>query len=167
MVFSAILFYVLAAVIVISAIMSARSTNLVHSAFFMILSFLGIAGIYLTLSADFLAVVQVLIYVGAISVLMVFGVMLTRRGNIKESNLFNKYRVAATVVACALFVVMAGSAVMTQWKLSDVAPPETTVEQIAALLMGDYVIPFEAAGVMLLMALIGSIIIGKGVKSSK
>ena len=165
--FSAILFYVLAAVILGAAILAARSTNLVHSAFLMILSFLGIAGIYLTLNADFLAVVQVLIYVGAISILLVFGVMLTRRGNIQESNLFNRYKIAAAGVACALFAVIAASAVVTHWKVSDAAPPQNTVEQIAGLLLNEYVVPFEAAGILLLVALIGSIIIGKGVKISK
>jgi NADH-quinone oxidoreductase subunit J len=147
--------------------MSARSTNLVHSAFFLVLTFLGVAGIYVLLNADYLAVVQVLIYIGAISILLVFGVMLTRRGDVNESNLFNRYKNQALVVTFGLFVIMAVSAVMTQWKVSTAEPPQSTIMLISNILLNEQVIPFEAAGILLLSALIGAIIIGKGVNNSK
>lgn len=162
-----VLFYVLAAVILASSIKAARSTNLVHSAFFTILSFLGVAGIFLLLYADFLAMAQVLVYVGAISVLLVFGIMLTRRGNINESNLFNKYRFTAAAVGAALFLTISISAVSSKWAVIDPTPAESTVLQIANLLLSDFALPFEAAGVLLLAAMVGSIIIGKEVSKKK
>lgn len=165
--FTVIIFYLLALVILVSAAMSARSTNLVHSAFFLVLTFLGVAGIYVMLNADYLAIVQVMIYVGAISVLLVFGVMLTRRGEVNESNLFNRYKNPGLAVAFCLFIVMAASAVMTQWKISNAEPPESTIMLISNILLNENVVPFEAAGILLLSALMGAIIIGKGVKNSK
>ena len=139
------------------------TTNLVHSALFMVSTFLGVAGIYLLLSADFLALVQLLVYVGAISVLLVFGVMLTRRGNINESNPFNKYKFIGGLIVFALFLIAERFILLTQWVRSDINPPQTTVAQIADLMLNDYVVPFEIAAILLLVAMVGAIIIGKGV----
>lgn len=164
---STIIFYVLALVILVSAAKAALSTNLVHSALFVVLTFLGVAGIYLLLYADFLAVVQVLVYVGAISVLLVFGVMLTRRGDISKSNLFNKYRLVAAITAGSLFVIVVWSVLATGWKQSAGIPQASTVEKIANIMFNEYVVPLEAVGILLLIAMIGAIVIGKGVNNSK
>lgn len=164
---STIMFYLLAIIILGSAAMMVLSNNIVHSALFMVSSFLGVAGIYVMLYADFLALVQLLVYVGAISVLLVFGVMLTRRGNINESNLFNRYKYVGGLVVFALFVIVEYFALLTKWAPSDINPPQTTVAQIADLLLKDYVVPFEAAAILLLVAMIGAIIIGKGVNDSQ
>jgi NADH:ubiquinone oxidoreductase subunit 6 (subunit J) len=167
---TSIVFYILAIIIIASAIMMVKSKNLVHSALFIILTFIGIAGIYILLNADFLAMVQIFIYVGAISVLMVFGVMLTRRGDISKSNLFNKYKYIALLVVGSLFALVLFAIIMLNssvFKISESAPPESTVAPIANLLLNEYVIPFEIAGLLLLIAMVGAIIIGKGVNKTK
>jgi len=155
-------FFLLAAVIVAFAILMVSSRNLVHSALFMVAVFIGIAGIYAMLSADFLAVAQVLIYVGAISVLLVFGVMLTRRSDMKSSNPGNNHKLGAFLTAVGLFGVLTWKVLSTEWPAASVQPAETTVGQIADLMLGKYVVPFEAAAVLLLVALAGAIILGKG-----
>ena len=165
--FSAILFYVVAALMLFFATMMVVSTNLVHSALYMVVAFVGVAAVYAMLSADFLAAVQLLVYVGAISVLLVFGVMLTRRGDIRSSNPFNRYKYVGLIVVAALFGVFYRFVALTEWPTSEVAPASTTVAQIADLLLNQYVVHFEAAAILLLVAMVGAIIIGKGVSSSQ
>ena len=114
------------------------------------------------LSADFLAVVQVLIYVGAISVLLVFGVMLTRRADMASSNPSNNHKLGAFLTAIGLFGVLTWKVLSTEWAVTSAQPAESTVGQIADLLLGKYVVPFEAAAVLLLVAMAGAIILGKG-----
>ncbi len=164
---STILFYLFAAVILISAFKMVQSANLVHSALYMIASFIGVACVFLLLYADFLALVQILVYVGAISVLLVFGVMLTRRGDILESNPFNSLKLAGILVSAALFLMLGRLILLTDWKLTAPAATSGTINQITDLLLGDYALPFEAAGILLLVALIGAIIIGRGVENKK
>ena len=164
---SSIIFYILSLIIIVSAIKMVSSTNLVHSALFMVLAFIGVAGIFITLYADYLALVQILVYVGAISVLLVFGIMLTKRANMNDSNLFNKYKIPAAIVSFALFAALAYFTLLSNFSGSKSIPPEGTVNQISSLLFNNYLIAFETAGVLLLVALVGAIIIGKGVNNSK
>lgn len=159
---STILFYVLSFIILLSAIMMVFSKNLIHSALFMVVTFLGVAGIYLELAADFLAMAQILIYVGAISVLLIFGVMLTRRNNISESNLFNKYKYPAGIVTVALFLIVSHFLFWADWKSQVKGSVQGTTAQIADLLLNHFFVPFEISGILLLVALIGAIVIGKG-----
>lgn len=161
----AIVFWILAAVILGFALAMVLSRNLVHSAIFMVVTFIGVAGIYLTLSADFLAIMQVLVYVGAISVLLVFGVMLTRRGDIGMSNLFNKYKWTGALVAMVLFGILGRLIMQSSWSLSSTTVPATTIGPIADLMMSTYVVPFEVAALLLLAAMVGAIILAKGVKN--
>lgn len=163
----AIVFGVLAAIILGSALAMVLSKNLVHSAIFMVVTFIGVAGIYLTLSADFLAVMQILVYIGAISVLLVFGVMLTRRGDIATSNLFNKYKLSGAAVALLLFVVLGRLIMKSSWTISNYTVPDSTIGPIADLMMNTYVVPFEVAAILLLVAMVGAIIVAKGVKNSR
>lgn len=164
---SALLFYGLSLIILSSAVMMVFSKNLIHSALFMIVTFLGVAGLYLTLAADFLAMAQIVIYVGAISVLLIFGVMLTRRSNIKESNLFTKYKYPAGIVAAALFLTIAHFEYWAEWKVQVKSVGEGTTARIADLLLNNYAISFEISGILLLVALIGAIVIGKGEGNTK
>jgi len=160
-----VVFFILAAIILGSALAMVLSKNLVHSAIFMVITFLGVAGIYLMLSADFLAVMQILVYIGAISVLLVFGVMLTRRGDITTSNLFNRYKFSGALVAAALFAVLARLIQKSDWTVSQYTLTETTIDPIADLMMNSYVVPFEVAAILLLVAMVGAIIVAKGVKN--
>lgn len=162
-----VVYWILAVVILGAALAMVLSKNLVHSALFMVVTFIGVAGIYLMLSADFLAAMQILVYVGAISVLLVFGVMLTRRGDIAMSNLFNKYKIVAGVICLGLFLILERLIMTSTWQPSIFSAPESTVGPIADLLMTKYVVPFEVAALLLLVAMVGAILVAKGVKQSR
>lgn len=162
-----VLFYLIAALILLAALKMVFSKNLVHSILYMAATFIGIAFIYVLLQADYLAIVQILIYVGAISVLFVFSIMLTRRDSMKVSSPFNKYAGFAGIVVPAILLLFGRIILLTEFDTSAQAAGESTILPIAQLLLNDYVLPFEIAGLLLLIALIGAIIIGKGVNDPK
>jgi len=131
--------------------------NLLHAVLFLILSFVGIAGVYITLSADFVAVVQVLIYAGAIAVLMIFAVMLTPRsardnaGNMLQGP---SLALAGLLVAGITFVVLE-----TDWREASRGPFDATAAEIGEALVSPFVLPFEIASVLLVVAMIGAIVL--------
>jgi len=159
-----VLFYIFAALILFSALKMIFSSNLVHSILFMVATFIGIAFIYVLLQADYLAIVQILIYVGAVSVMFVFGVMLTRRDSMEVSNSFNRYQGLAGLAALATLIILGRIILITQFGTAPQVAGDSTIRYISSLLLNDYVIPFEVSGILLLIAMIGAIIIGKGVK---
>ena len=130
----------------------------------MVATFVGIAFIYVLLQADYLAIVQILIYVGAVSVMFVFGVMLTRRDSMEVSNSFNRYKGLAGLAALATLIIFGWIILITQFGTAPQVAGDSTILFISSLLLNDYVIPFEVSGILLLIAMIGAIIIGKGVK---
>lgn len=163
---NAIAFYVLAAHILASALLVIMVRDIVHSVLWLAVCFIAMAGLFLTLNADFLAAVQVMVYAGAVCIMVVFGIMLIRRGHMGETNMFNgQTKVAAFVVALVL-VLCGGLSARTQWVLAPDKVPSDTVGAIATLLLSKYVIPFETAALLLLVALIGAIILAKEVKPS-
>lgn len=164
---SPVFFWILAVVVVVSALAMVLSKNIVHSALWLVLSFVGVAGVYMLLEADFLAAVQLLVYAGAISILLVFGVMLTRRGDMKESNLFNGYKVAGGIVSAVLLLVIGNMVLQGTWEISTAAAPASTVGPLAELMLGDFVVPFEVAALLLLVAMVGAIILARGVKEGQ
>ncbi len=154
-------YYILAAIIIGSGVMVVSMKNIFHSALFLVLCFFGVAGIYILLSAEFIAAVQVLIYVGAITILMIFAIMLTARlysAQIKQSN---EQVVPGLIIVSALLVITIFALSKTTWKLSSQAPETQTVAEIGKLLMTTYVLPFEIVSVVLLSALIGAIVIAR------
>ncbi len=166
---SPVIFWVLAVVTVGAGLAVALTRNIVHSALFLVLTFIGTAGFFMLLEADFLAAVQILIYAGGVSVLLVFGVMLTRHGNIKLSNPLNRYKITGGIVAALLLLLTGGLILYSEWEVSPEAlrEQESTVSAIAVSMLSEYVIPFEAAALLLLVALIGAVLLAKGVKHSK
>lgn len=161
---SPITFWIVAGITILAALAVVSLKNLVHSALWLIAAFVGVAATYLMLEAEFLAAVQVLVYAGAISILIVFGVMLTRRGDIRESNMFTKYRISGGVVSLGLFLIIASAVLKSKWVISQEAVPANSVNLLAHNLLGQYVIPMEVAAILLLVALIGAIIIAKEVR---
>lgn len=161
------LFYFIGLLIVVTALLTVFSRNLVHSALYMIVTFIGVACIYVMLQADFLAIVQIMVYVGAISILLVFGVMLTRRENMGDSNQFNRYGLTAFIVAVFFFIIVTRLVLTSKWNVTASEPVQSTAGQIADLLFGVNIVPFEIAGVLLLVAMAGAIILGKGADDSK
>jgi len=164
-----IAFWLLAFVTLGSGLAVVYLTNIVHSALALIVTFLGIAGIYLTLNADFLAAVQILVYAGAVSILIVFGIMLITRGDgrMSETNTFGKYKYTALLVVTALFGVISYYIIRTPWQVETGAILEDTMGQIAEILLGHYVIPFELAAILLTVAMVGAIVIAREVKNPK
>jgi len=162
-----IAFYVLALLTIGSALGVVLFRNIVHSALCLVVTFIGVAGIYLTLQADYLALTQILVYGGAVSVLIVFAVMLIQRGTIKQTNLFGRLFIPAGIVAFALLVVIIRIFILQQWTLSTRNVPDETVTGIAELMLTPYAIPFEIVAVRLLVPMILAIVIGKEVKESK
>jgi NADH-quinone oxidoreductase subunit J len=182
-----IFFYLFAAAIVASAGLVCFSRNIVHAAFALLVTFFGVAGIYVLLSADFLAVSQILIYVGGILVLLVFGVMLTNRVTNIDLRSALSARIPAFIICGALLVLLISFLTSAHWIKYDEMPwkkspwnksaieqtttplqgsatelvnqqgSQGTSAEIGKLLMTDYLLPFEVISMVLLVALIGAV----------
>jgi NADH-quinone oxidoreductase subunit J len=153
-----IAFWVLAAVTVAAALAVVFLRVLFRAALSLVLCFLAVAGIFVTLSADFLAAVQILIYVGAISVLIILAIMLTRE--VQRGSLSNRYRLPALAIAIIFTVVMGLVLTNTPWSLSSEAPLEPTTAPLANNLFSEgFALPVEIAAAVLLAAILGAIIL--------
>jgi len=150
-------FYVLSAITLISALMVAVVRDIIHAVLFLILSFIGVAGLYITLSADFVAVVQVLIYAGAISVLMIFAVLLTPRSD--RDNAPVSYAAPLSVLAGLLGAVIIFVGLDTDWRQVEGDRFGQTAAEIGQALLDPYALPFEVASIVLVVAMIGAIIL--------
>ena len=155
----AIAFWILASLAVISSAAVVLLRDIFRASLFLILSFLAVAGIYILLQADFLAVAQVLIYVGAISVLLIFAIMLTR--DTQQGNPSNRLSAPGAFLAGVIFSAIIVAIFTTDWPLSSGTPPESTTELLADALFNRFVLPFEVASVLLLAAMIGAIVIAR------
>lgn len=139
-------------------------SNIVYSAFLLGLVFISISGIYVLLNADFVAAAQILIYVGAVNVLILFAIMLVNKQE-DFSELPGRWiRQGATALVCVgLFILLATMALVTPWNLSTTSPAvvENTTVEIGKHFFSDYLLPFELASVLLLMAMVGAIILAR------
>ncbi|TGE32824.1 NADH-quinone oxidoreductase subunit J [Desulfosporosinus sp. Sb-LF] len=145
------------------------SKNIVHSALYLALSFSGVAVLYVLMNADFLAAVQLLIYTGAVSIMVVFAVMLTLRGEICDSNLENRKWGWGALVSGLVFIMIA-LVILTNsdWRILPTAwTSGGSAADMSLLLLTQFMIPFEVAAVLLTVALAGAVILAKGVKESK
>ncbi len=143
-----------------AAVLTVTSRNLVHAALFLAVSLAGIAGVFLVLRADFLAMVQLVVYVGAVAVLFLFGLMLTRAPIGREA-LDSQHRGLALGVSGALFVVLSWLIVDA---FGDVRVETVTGPRIGELglaLFRDWVLPFEVLSMLLLAALVGAIVLSR------
>jgi len=151
-----LVFWFVAAITIISAGLVVLNNQLIYSAVALLFTLFGVAGIYVFLWADFLAVVQVVVYVGGILVLLIFGIMLTNK--ITSVNISNT-SVQKSIGSIVLFVFIAGLGFMvakTPWVSVANSEPIQTTETIGRLLMIDYLLPFEVASLLLLGALISA-----------
>jgi len=161
---SSFVFWPIAFLILVCAVGVIHSKNIIHSALLLILTFIGISVIYILLEADFLALVQILIYAGAISILFVFAVMLTRRSEMKNSNPFNKLRWVGLTFCSVFFMLIARLILVSHFTYENIEM-QNTIGPIAEGLLGNYMISFEISSILLLMAMVGAIILAKGVKN--
>jgi NADH-quinone oxidoreductase subunit J len=155
----ALVFYLFALVTVGSAAVVVLARSLIYSAFALLFTFFGVAGLYVILGADFLAATQLLVYVGGILVLLLFGVMLTHK--LYDLDLRSEVTQfgAGAIVALGVFVILSWTAVGTEWATSSPRPPAPTTREIGQLFLGTFLLPFEAASILLLVALIGAAMI--------
>lgn len=153
--------YLLMALSLLAAIGVVTFRNIFHSALALAGTLLGVAGIYLALRADFLAVVQVLLYVGAVMTLILFAIMLTHRLGDQTIPQANRQSGPA-LVGLLIFMALLGSLFLkTNWPISQAALTPVTALTLANALLGEYVFPFEVVSIVLLAALIGAVVIAR------
>jgi NADH-quinone oxidoreductase subunit J len=137
--------------------------NLFRSALALVLSFVGVAGFYVLLEAELLAMIQILVYVGAIAILIIFAIMLSRRLMSSETLPWNEQWVGAVIVAVVLFAALVFILIRVDWPTAEASVPADSISQLGQALVSPdfYVLPFEVASVLLLVALVGAVIIAR------
>jgi len=159
---STIVFAVIALITVGSGVVVVFANKLIHAVFALLFTFFGTAGLYIFLGADFVAGAQVMVYVGGILVLMVFGVMLTNR--IYDSRILaDRVNFKRSVVVVGVgFALLAGVMLKTPWNAAPSEELASSTAEIGSLLMTTYLLPFEVAAMLLLAALIGASMLASG-----
>jgi len=154
-------FWIMAVVAVLAALGVVFLRNVFRAALALVLCFITVAGLYLTLSADFLAAVQILVYVGAISVLIILAIMMTRE--VQQGSPSNRMKLPAFIVAVILLGIMVYTVTSTSWKIAGEAPLSPTTAPLALKLFseGGFILPVEIAAVLLLAAILGAIVIAR------
>ena len=155
-----LIFYGLSALLIVGALAVVLLPRIIHAALTLVLFFIATAGIFILLHAEFIAVAQVIIYAGAITVLVLFAVMLTQRSQSPESNPFNAQHAIAAVVAVATFAALL-PAVLSAPGANNPGSNADLVPVLGELMLGQWILPFEISSVLLLAALIGAIVIAK------
>ncbi|MFN3926096.1 MAG: NADH-quinone oxidoreductase subunit J [Pseudanabaenaceae cyanobacterium] len=154
---------ILSATLTGSAMAVVISPNIVYSAFLLGLSFISVSGLYILLNGDFVAAAQVLIYVGAVNVLILFAIMLVNKKQPYRPLKLGMVRNLATAVVCVgLFALLTVTVTSTPWQVTPtIAVLPSTLVVLAQHFFSDYLLPFELASVLLLIALIGAIILAR------
>lgn len=156
-----IAFFVFALFAIGGAVLMLSFTKVVHMVVALAFTFLSIGGIYVLLQAEFIAFVQVLIYSGAITILMLFGIMMTRHNDVEKEKSGRAHRLLAFIGAAALFGMIYYAIRQTSWSGESANFTENNTKAIGDLLYHQYVIPFEIVSVLLTVALIGAILLAK------
>ena len=153
-------FVIIAVLTIASAVAAMTMRNLVRCALSLILTFAGLAAAYLQLEAQFVGFAQILVYVGAVAILIVFAILLTRGSEAPQQPIVSSGWKVGCIVAAAVFALLAWMIAATRaLPTKPSAPPEITVHQIGDQLMTKYILPLEVVGLLLTAALIGGVII--------
>lgn len=156
------IFYFFALITLVSGGITVASRNIIYSAFSLLFTFFGVAGIYVLLNADFIAVSQILIYVGGILVLMLFGVMLTNNVISVEMKTGTLQTTPAVLLSAVVAGLLCGVFYATDWRIVRGVPAvATTTNSLGEMFMTTYLLPFEVASVVLLVALLGAALIAR------
>ena len=155
-------FWFVAAITVMSAAFVVLNNQLIYSAVALLFTLFGIAGLYVFLWADFIAGIQILVYVGGILVLVIFGIMLTNK--IRSVRISHKsiQQGVGGVITFWLFIFLFIALFKAPWAISTAVEPSGTVREIGILLLTDFLLPFEIISVLLLGALIGAAVLSRG-----
>ena len=156
-----IVFWLLAAFTIISASFVVLNNQLLYSAIALLFSLFGVAGLYIFLWADFIAGIQLIVYIGGINVLIIFGIMLTNKISSVRLSQTNVQQGVGAVVALWLMILISLVISKTPWLLADSSEPSGTVGAIGTLLLSKYLLPFEANSLLLLGALIGAALLSR------
>jgi len=162
-----IVFYLIAAITIAGALAAMLLKSTVHCALALTIAFAGLAVQFLELDAQFAGFAQILVYIGAVAILVVFAILLTRGSEAPKGGVFSKSWPAGLAIAAMVFAVL-GWAVLSSTSVlpNETAKPTVSVLEIGNALMGRYVLPLEIIAVLLTSALIGAVIVAKHEKGS-
>jgi NADH-quinone oxidoreductase subunit J len=161
-------FAILAVMTLASAVAAMSLRNLVHCVLALTVTFAGLAAFYLQLDAQFVGFAQVLVYIGAVSILVVFAVLLTRSGEPPRQSIFSATWVVGIGIAVTVFGLLGGLILSSRALTSEPRPPpEITVREIGDQLMNKFILPLEVIGLLLTAALIGAVIIAMREKENE
>ena len=153
-------FYLIAALTLAGALAAVLLKNTVHCALAVTVAFGGLALLFLSLDAQFAGFAQILIYIGAVAILVVFAILLTRGSEVPESGVFSRTWLLGLLIAAAVFAVLGWSVLQSVRALPlESAVPQVTVHDIGAALVGRYVLPLEIVALLLTAATIGAVIV--------
>ena len=158
-----VIFMMIATFTAAAALLTVLAPNVFHNAMGLVATFFGVAGIYILLEAEFLAVSQVLVYVGAISTLITFAIMLTRGMMQGKGASTNRQMLATSIVVALLFFVLVGLLVHVAWPTAslELGPGEEIIADMGEMFVTTYLVPFELMAVLLLIALAGAIMLAR------
>jgi len=145
---------------IVPSLWAAFSRSIVRAAFCLLFTFFGAAGLYVMLGADFIGLVQVVVYIGGILVLIIFGVMMTQGAKLPPLGVKLPGRLLAGVLSGVVLIVLSAAVLTTKWpQAAALEQPQPTAESVGDLLLGKYLIPFELALLLLLAALVGALLV--------
>jgi NADH-quinone oxidoreductase subunit J len=158
-----IIFIVFAAITLLSGLFSVTTRNMFHAALYLVISLFGVSAMFAVLEASFLAAAQLIVYVGAVAILIIFAVMLTRggAGTQPAKRAFNTQAGLAAVVTVVTLFILLRVVPFFNYPVQNATVPVDILTQLGQALVGDFVLPFEVASVLLLAALIGAIYIAR------
>ena len=156
-----IVFWLIAVFTIVSASFVVLNNQLLYSAIALLFSLFGVAGLYIFLWADFIAGIQLLVYIGGINVLIIFGIMLTNKISSVRLSQTNVQQGVGAVVALWLLILISLVISKTPWLQIEASEPAETVSVVGTLLLSKYLLPFEAISLLLLGALIGAALLSR------
>jgi NADH-quinone oxidoreductase subunit J len=155
------IFLAFASMTIVSACVVVFSRNILYSAFSLMFTFLGVAGLYVLLNADFIAVAQILVYVGGILVLILFGVMLTNKVVSVDIKTGSMQTIPAAIIVGVLAATLCAVLWLSEWRVVPTPDIKSTSAEIGKAFLTSYLLPFEIASVVLLVALVGAVMIAR------
>lgn len=158
---AALAFYIIAALLILGALAVVLLPRIVHAALALVFCFFMTSATFVLLNAEFIAAAQVIIYVGAITVLFLFAIMLTNRGYAADSNPDNAQWPIAAPVAVLVLAILGYVFARTRLPAAGATGSADVTQTLGRLFMGSYLLPFELAGILLLVAMIGAIVIAR------
>jgi len=153
-------FYILSAITIVGGLVAVLLRNLVHCALAVTVAFAGLALLFLSLDAQFAGFVEILVYIGAVAILIVFAILLTRGSDVPDEGVFSRSWLSGLIIAAGVFAVIGWAVLRSALAVpNEAAPPPVSVRDIGNALVGRYVLPLEIVALLLTAATIGAVII--------